>query len=211
MSASTSRPPVAIRAAGRRGGVELRSEPGAPDGAMPTLTGHFAVFNVPTEINSLLEGNFIERIAPGAFNETIANDRAAMKCLFQHGMDYAAGDKPLGPIRILREDSSGTYYEVPLLNARYVHDLIPGLEAGLYGASFCFAAKVEEWDEDPGPSEQNPKGLAERVLRQVRVLEFGPVTFPAYSGATAGVRSLTDDLWPALKDRRSVVPLRHAA
>jgi hypothetical protein len=34
--------------------------------------------------------------------------------------------------------------------------------------------------------------MPERTLKEVRVPEFGPVTFPAYVDATAGVRSLTD-------------------
>ena len=34
--------------------------------------------------------------------------------------------------------------------------------------------------------------MPERTLKEVRLLEFGPVVYPAYLGATAGVRSLTD-------------------
>lgn len=198
---ATSRPSIQVRAAGRRGALELRSEPGAAGDAMPTLAGYFAVFNQPVEINSYLEGNFIERIAPGAFNATFANDRAAMRCLFQHGMDPAAGDKPLGPIRTLREDARGPFYEVPLLDAHYVQELVPGLEKGVYGASFCFRAIREELDERPGESPSNPKGLPERVLRELQVVEFGPVTFPAYPAATAGVRSLTDRYGSTLEER----------
>jgi HK97 family phage prohead protease len=198
---ATSRPSVQVRAAGRRGALELRTQPGAAEDVMPTLAGYFAVFNQPTEINSYLEGNFIERIAPGAFNATFANDRAAMRCLFQHGMDQQAGDKPLGPIRTLREDALGPFYEVPLLDAHYVHELVPGLEKGVYGASFCFRAIREELDERPGESAGNPKGLPERVLREVQVVEFGPVTFPAYPTATAGVRSLTDRYHSTLEER----------
>ncbi len=191
MMSATRRASVLVRASGRRGALQLRD--GNPDAAaMPTLTGHFAVFNQPTEINSLYEGNFIERIAPGAFNATFAQDRESMRCLFQHGLDYQSGDKPLGPILTLREDARGPFYEVPLIDAHYVRELLPGLEAGLYGASFCFRVLREDLNERPGVSPDNPKGLPERTLREIQVVEFGPVTFPAYPAATAGVRSLTD-------------------
>jgi hypothetical protein len=50
----------------------------------------------------------------------------------------------------------------------------------------------EDLDQKPGRSTYNPKALPERTIREAKVMEFGPVTFPAYEGATAGVRSLTD-------------------
>lgn len=172
-------------------GLELRVD---DDGGMPTLFGHFLRFNEWTEIHSWWEGDFLERIAPGACKKTFSENRESIRCLFQHGYDPQVGDKPLGPIAELREDGTvGAYYEVPLLDAAYTRDLIPGLEAGLYGASFRFAVVKEEWNDDPGTSPHNPKGLPERTLKEIRIREFGPVTFPAYPGATAGVRSLTDD------------------
>jgi HK97 family phage prohead protease len=178
----------AIRAVSR--GPQIRA---AEDGGMPTLFGHFAVFNRWTEINSWFEGNFLERIAPGSLRKTISENRDKIKALFQHGQDPQIGDKPLGPISDLREDEQGGYYEVPLLDTAYNRDLIPGLEeAGLYGASFRFEVMREEFDEEPDASEHNPRGLPERTIKEIRLHEFGPVTFPAYAEATSGVRSLTD-------------------
>lgn len=171
--------------------IELRA---TGDGEAPVMTGHFAVFNQWTEINSLWEGNFMERFAPGSFKRTINNNREKMRVLFQHGTDPQVGEKVLGPIRTLGEDSEGAAYEVPLLNASYVRDwILPGLEAGLYGASFRFRVNREIRDTDPGVSAHNPDGIEERTVTEAQVMEFGPVTFPAYEGATAGVRSLSDD------------------
>lgn len=159
----------------------------------PIMFGHFAVFDRWTEINSIWEGNFLERVARGAFRKTFRENRAGIRALFQHGMDPEVGDKPLGPVDDLREDTEGAYYEVPLLDAPYVRQsVLPGLEAGLYGASFRFQVMRENIVETPEASDYNPRGLPERTITEARTFEFGPVTFPAYVDASAGVRSLGD-------------------
>jgi hypothetical protein len=66
----------------------------------------------------------------------------------------------------LREDTLGAFYEVPLLDTAYV-ELLRGLRAGLYGASFSSSSQRDDWAEnsgddwaeDPGRSETNPSGL----------------------------------------------------
>jgi HK97 family phage prohead protease len=160
---------------------------------MPILHGHFAVFNRWARIDSIVEGQFYESIAPGAFRKTIQENRQRMRVLFNHGKDPQAGMKPLGPIAELREDEEGAYYEVPLLDTSYNRDLLPGLQAGLYGASFQFSVMKERPNRSPGRSDHNPDGWPETVVQEAKVKEFGPVTFPAYQEADAGVRSLTDD------------------
>jgi hypothetical protein len=169
------------------------------------MSGHFAVLNQWTEINSIFEGAFMERFAPGAFKKTIRENRDSMRVLLEHGHDPSIGNKPLGAIRTLREDGEGAFYEVDLLDAGYVReDILPGLEKGLYGASFRFRVIREEVVEEPKASAQNPKGLPERTVKEAEVMEFGPVTFPAYSGASAGIRSVTDE-FRFLGDTRGVV------
>jgi HK97 family phage prohead protease len=172
-------------------GFELRAA--SEDGGMPTMHGHFAVFNQWAEINSIFEGHFLERVSPGALTKTFKENRAQMRALFQHGRDPQVGDKPLGSIELLEEDSIGGRYEVGLLDTSYVRDLLPALEAGLYGASYRFRVTREDYVHDPKRSDYNPDGIPERTIKEMAVREFGPVTFPAYEGATAGVRSLTDD------------------
>jgi HK97 family phage prohead protease len=174
------------------GGVELRA-PEDHDGRLGTLAGHFARFSQWTTIDSAYEGKFREQIAPGAFKKTFSENRSSMRALFQHGKDPQVGDKPLGPIEVLREDDVGAYYEVPLLDTSYNRDLIPGLEAGLYGASFRFRVLRQKIDKRPQRTDVNLEGLPERTVSEASVKEFGPVTFPAYDGATAGMRSMTDE------------------
>src|SRR6266496_817556 len=92
-------------------GLELRDDASGS----PVMNGHFAVFDEWTEIDSVWEGNFMERIAPGAFKKTFRENRDRIRALFQHGQDPQIGDKPLGPVQTLREDEVGAFYEVPLL------------------------------------------------------------------------------------------------
>jgi HK97 family phage prohead protease len=178
-------------------GVEWRAaEP--DDSGLGVMSGHFAVWDQWTEIDSAWEGHFFERLEKGAFARTIKARIDQFRVLFQHGQDPQIGDKPLGPIHELREDDSGAYYEVPLLDTSYNRDLLPGLRAGLYGASFRFQSVKEEFERSPKSGPHNPEGLPERTIKEVELFEFGPVTFPAYKGATAGVRSLTDEYFMSL-------------
>jgi phage head maturation protease len=122
-------------------------------------------------------------------------------CCPNTGLTGQIGSKPLGPIRELREDRTGAYYEVDLLDTSYNRDLRPGLAANLYGASFRMRVQADEWDDEPGRSDANPDGLPERTITRDKVLEFGPVTFPANPEATANVRSLTDQYYSRLASR----------
>jgi HK97 family phage prohead protease len=168
-------------------GYELRET----DSGGRTLFGHFAVFNRWTKINSFIEGEFLEQIAPGAFRKTIRENRDRIRALFQHGQDPQVGDKPIADITELREDENGVYYEADLFPS--VPELVlDGLRSNQYGASFRFEPVRVHKDQRPERSEHNPDGLPERTLKEVRLFEFGPVTFPAYAEATSDVRSLTD-------------------
>src|SRR5688500_5842328 len=84
-----------------------------------TLFGHFSVFNQWYEISSWWEGNFLERVLPGAFAKTFTERGPAgsnsIVCNFDHGYDPTIGDKVLGGFDKLEEDRTGAYYEVGLL------------------------------------------------------------------------------------------------
>ena len=173
----------------------------ANDNGMPTLVARFSQFNAWYEIDSAWEGTFMERTVQGAFAKTIQESRSSVKVLFDHGYDPQVGNKVLGPVESLREDPEGPVGEVPLFDTTYNRDLLPGLRAGVYGSSFRFRVIRDEWNDDPERSEWNPNGLPERTIKEVRLFEFGPVTFPANPESTAGVRSLTDDFYERLRAR----------
>ena len=149
-----------------------------------TLYGYLAVFNQDTRIKNW-EGDFTERIAPGAFAKTLDERGDRIKILYDHGLDPSVGNKPLGKPSVMREDDHGLYVEVPLDDTSYNRDLKASLASGaIDGMSFRFSPVREEWNEDTEPPTPT---LSEIILH-----EGGPVTFPAYEGASAGIRSADD-------------------
>lgn len=170
--------------------IEVRSE----EDSQPVLAGHFARFNEWTEIDSVFEGRFLERVMPGAFIDSFA--ARTPKITFNHGRDPDLGDKILGSPVTVGEDELGGTYSAPLFPG-VPPLLVDGLRAGAYGSSFRFNVTAEDVARKPERSEHNPEGLPERSIVKASVFEIGPVTFPAYEGATAGVRSATDEFRPA--------------
>jgi HK97 family phage prohead protease len=199
-------------------GLNIRDADPANPGSGTLMFGYFSTFNEWYEIDSFFEGSFLERVAPGAYKDTIKNDLPGMRVLFDHGFDPELGNKPLGPITVLREDDTGAYYEVPLLDTSYNRDFVlPALQGrtmsgqmhgSLLGASMRFIVLDEEWDRTEKITRDNPRGLPLRTITTAQVLEFGAVTFPANVGATSGVRSGTDDFIDHLHhDQRFVARL----
>lgn len=159
-----------------------------------TLTGHLAVFDQWAEVNSRLEGRFMERMARGAFAKTIKENRNGLRVLFNHGEDPQIGFKPLGKISKLEEDARGVAYEVELFDTDYVRSIVPPLEAGQFGSSFTFRALPDKRQVNTRPqrSDWNPEGIPEVTVHELKMREFGPCMFPVYAGTDAALRSATD-------------------
>lgn len=153
----------------------------ADDGDGFTLEGYAAVFNAPTRIDSW-EGMFDEQIARGAFAKTIAERMPVMQ--FDHGRDVATGSVPIGAIQELREDRKGLLVKARLHDNARVEPIRQAIASGaIDGMSFRFRVLAESW-------KKNPEGVDLRTIREVELLELGPVVFPAYAATTVGVRSL---------------------
>jgi HK97 family phage prohead protease len=142
------------------------------------MAGILVPFREEAEINSPLEGHFLERFEPGALARTLRED--SVRVLLNHGRDPVVGDKPVAvPLR-LWEDSAACRFEAALLDAGYVRDhVLPGLRAGVYGISFRFRPSLV--DVEPPRAGRR---LARHSVREARLREFGPVTFPSYSGTS---------------------------
>lgn len=189
----------------RRARADAPAGPGAADdGEMPVMAVEFSRFDTWYEIDSWWEGRFLERTQRGAFKRTIKSlGPAGVKVLFNHGRDMQIHQKVLGVANLLEERDTSPYMEVPLLDTSYNRDLIPGLDAGAYGSSFMFEVIGESWNREPGTSDDNPEGLPERTITEIKLFEAGPVTWPANPDATAGLRSGVDWLMDELAERDS--------
>ena len=160
--------------------------------AAPVLEGRMMPYDEWTEIRSSVEGHFMERFAPGSLAKTMNEQATRIRMLLEHGMDRL-GRQPIAAIESFRDEPDGAYYRASLLDG-LPPLIVSGLRRGLYGSSVRF--KPIKWDRvrSPGKSEHNPEGMEERTVREGFVKELSAVTFPAYAGATAMVRSLTDEI-----------------
>lgn len=155
------------------------------------LVGHAAVFNEWTEINSLAEGHFRERLAPGAFRKTLKETRPHVQ--FNHGLDPYIGDKDIAMPRTVIEDERGLWTESEWINREYAQDIKELVRVGAVdGMSFRFQVVKDTWKEGGKREDPDRDNLKERIIREVRLIEYGPVTWPAYAATSAGVRSGAD-------------------
>lgn len=188
----TAGPALAERAKKKSGDEEILQELAKDGSDLGTLEVNFSKFNTWYRIDSFWEGTFLERTAPGTFKKTLAERGPQVKMLFNHGMDFNIGDKVLSTPEQYGERKDSPFLSGPLFDTSYNRDLLPGLRAGAYGSSFMFEVLGETWNNEPEKSADNPDGIPERTIHEVRLFEAGPVTWPANPDATAGVRSGTD-------------------
>jgi len=165
--------------------LEVRAE-----GDGNEMVGYGAIFNEDTEINGW-EGNFVERIAPGAFRKTLEERGDRVKIQFDHGMDTRFGGAPIAVPVELREDGHGLFVRARFVDTEAGRDARELIRSGAVdGMSFRFSVVREDVDKDSSP-------LPVRTVREVRLYEVGPVTWPAYEATTVGVRSA--EAWRLLR------------
>lgn len=140
-----------------------------------TLHGYAAVFNSDTDIG----GWWIERVAPGAFADTIGGD---IRALVDHDWGRIIGRTKSGTLR-LTEDAKGLKVEVDVPNTSDGNDLWELVERGdVSGMSFGFRVTKQSWDE----TGDTPI----RTIEAVELFEVSAVAFPAYDDTSIGKRDL---------------------
>lgn len=169
---------------------ELREQ---SDGAPPMIVGYAAVFyregDPGTEYEMWPAGSgwprVVERIMPGAFDRAVKEDD--VRGLFNHDPANILGRKSAGTLR-LSVDDIGLRYEIDPPDTQTARDLLVSLKRGdVSGSSFAFIPTKTEYRDLIDNATGKGETIVERL--QVELLDVGPVTFPAYTGATSGARS----------------------
>ena len=165
--------------------IEFRAAAdGADKGTLGTLTGYAAVFNS----ESLDLGGFREVIQPGCFERSLKRGDD-ITCLVQHDRSQIIGRRSAGTLKV-EEDARGLRYEVNVPDTQAGRDVIASVKRGdINGSSFGFRTVQDKWSRDAAKG-----GTMTRSLVEADLFDVGPVTYPAYMGATVEARSLSEAL-----------------
>lgn len=164
--------------------VELRIE--KRDDAPSKLIGYAAVFNKLSE--KLLF--FREKIAPGAFKKSLKSGDD-VRALFNHDPNHVLGRSTSGTLN-LKEDKKGLLSEINLPDTQLGRDLETLVDRGdITGMSFGFITVRDEWEHNEGEEDI-------RILKEVKLIDVSPVTYPAYPDTSVAVRS--HELWKQEKE-----------
>ena len=145
------------------------------------LVGYGAVFD------SLSQdlGGFREKIAPGAFDRTLAHGKDVLITM-NHDVNLLLGRTFAGTGRV-HVDDVGLLYEVVTPDTQAGRDAWTlAARRDLAGSSFTFSVPKggDRWERDD-------TGRV-RVLTELALYELGPVVTPAYLDTTVAARSLAD-------------------
>lgn len=186
-----------------------------PDDGL-TLDGWGAVFNSPTVIRSY-EGNFVETIALGSMKRSFRERPPVVQ--YDHGRHPLIGDIPIGALKFIAEEADpvlapqgGAHVRARIFDNWMMSPVRDAIAANaISGMSFRFEVVRESWTKADGtPIKDDMALLAElekgwdgslpddelpiRTLRELKILEIGPVMWPAYESTSVTVRSGIIDL-----------------
>lgn len=158
----------------------VRLEVRAREGESDAITGYAAVFNALSEDL----GGFRERIAPGAFARSIAQND--VRALWDHDPKYVLGRNKAGTLA-LEEDETGLRVEIDPPDTVWAGDLVRMMQRGdVDQMSFGFYVRDDAWAEEDG--------VAVRTLRDVDLFDVSIVTFPAYPQTSAEARAMAEQV-----------------
>ena len=146
-----------------------------------TLAGYAAVYG--QDSREIVEGGrkFVERIAPGAFNETLSSG-ADVKLFYNHDASMPLARTRSGTLK-LRSDRNGLAFEATLPETTLGNDVRALLERGdLSGEmSFGFYVSEDSWNKD----------RSQRLVKKAQLVEVSIVQDAAYPQTSSSLRSVS--------------------
>lgn len=145
------------------------------------IIGYAAMFNQLSEDL----GGFREMIEEGAFSSALERPDD-VRGLFNHNANMILGRNVSGTLN-LRQDEIGLRYDILVPDTQYARDLLISMERGdVNQSSFGFRVITDRWEQ-----------LEEyhlRTLRDLKLFDVSPVTFPAYPVTSAEARARASKL-----------------
>lgn len=149
---------------------------GGTDNKQAVIDGYAAKFNSQSEDL----GYFVEKIAPGAFANTIANDD--IRALWNHNWDLILGRNKAGTLRLV-EDDVGLKIEIDAPDTVCGRDAVESVRRGdVTQMSFGFQTIQDHWEK--------VGDTYVRTLLEVKLFEISPCVYPAYTDTSVSARNL---------------------
>ena len=146
-----------------------------------TLSGYAAVYG--QDSREIVEGGrkFVERIAPGAFNETLSSG-ADVKLYYNHDASMPLARTKSGTLT-LKSDRNGLAFTASLPETTLGNDIRALIERGdLTGEmSFGFYVSEDSWN----------KNRTERLVKRAQLVEVSIVQDAAYPQTSSSLRSVS--------------------
>ena len=182
---------------GERRGWPMHFEVQATADDAKTIEGYAAVFDTL----SVDLGGFRERIAPGAFTRSVAEND--IRALWDHDSKYVLGRNKAGTLA-LGEDERGLKIAVIPPNTVWATDLVQSIRRGdVNQMSFGFYVRSDDWED-------TPMGLI-RTLRDVDLFDVSIVSYPAYAETSAEARARASEQRPGPADNNDAERARARA
>lgn len=170
MERRTFTAPVSIRMVHENGDSDKKKE-------SRTIEGYAAIFNSETE---MFGGEWVERIAPGAFTEVMQDD---VRALFNHDPNHILARTASGTLQ-LWQDGRGLGYRFEAPNTTHGNDLLENIRNGnITQSSFGFT--IQDY-----AMEYRGETEVFTITKVGRLFDVSPVTFPAYETTEVTARSI---------------------
>lgn len=166
------------------------------------------------------EGSFWERFTLGAMRKTLRENTPMMQ--YDHGRHPLIGSIPIGTYSLLEEVDEGLHVVGRLTDNWLVEPVRDAMvvdprtgQSGIRGMSIRFYPVRDTWTDRDGKTVKSEelwellwspgeRGPLRRSVTEAKLLEAGPVAWPAYSQTSVGVRA-SELAGTVLRDRQ----LRH--